>query len=1230
LAIVCFSSLHASAVDGVYNLPLQGVIDVTICNTLYINHSNNQTKTAKCMKLFLTTLLGFAFWGYLSAQSPTANKPYIPPSPTAANLGLYVDQTVGNYSGVPEISIPLYTVSAGSLKLPIALSYHASGIRKSDEGGWVGANWSLLSGGVISRVKKDRDDFGSKGFYQINPANRSCARSFDQEPDMFYINCNGLSGKFVLDYNGTGHSFAVRQIVKSGVKIAQIPNGWIVTTTGGDLYFFEQKEYITETNSASGAATESETFISAWYLTKIVAANGETIELTYSPVTPKIARTFQRHWTQKIAGWTPHWMYSHPSCTSFYNWYQQNNVSLSFNSTSETQTDEVVLQSIKANNVLVDFETDERIDLNTVLGNGRKLKRMVVYKGETTASPVYTTFNFLYNYYSSGSASHAKVSKRLRLIRVQEQNGTLQKAPYLFSYNGNTLPDKGPSYNMGGMLDNPVQGLLESITFPTGGSSKYLFEPHQYVDIFGQSNSNGGARIKRVEQFSDGATTHVKNFQYEGGRLMGTYIPAYQINTFSPYFASDCPMPGQTTFATITYSEHHYYDASILGELSNNQVIGYDKVAVLQGDNGEFGKTVTEYENVQPSTTNGGVSLYMPLPVSNKNGLLKSKSEYKYSNGQHIIVQKQTSEYESAAIEGLTARRRHSGGCFDYNTTIEWIRLKQDVVWDYNNDASNYVESKRTYSYGNPLHLLPTQIETQNSQGELLVTTMKYPHEKAAEVGGVYSTMVGRNIIAPLMEQTERNNGAVTQLTQVAYAHWSPMNGLLLPETVTSIKNPTAAGAPTQRQQTRFYHYDGKGNPLDMGSEHDIRTSYIWAYKKSFPIAEVKNAAYHDMGATGFEDPEEVYWHSEGYMAHDLTTDSRTGKYAYHCPPNWPGTTGPAHYFYVSGKGEYVFSCWVKTSGSYTGNGSLVLHAYNISDPSMAVYPAGNSESYKTVSIANTNGQWKYVEVRLNMDLLNQAGPFPTQLGLRAYITNQSTGEAITIDDLRFHPSHAKMTTYTYDPLVGITSTTSANNKTSYFEYDALNRVTLIRDHHKNIVRKVDYHYQVPQGNAPLWQKTGSARCISNANGAYTGDREEEEIDINPHSPSYGQLRWLNTGPSADCPILIYAQLDIRNRTYDSYSGRNFAYGDVYITLVNALGQPVNVSGLTVNLRSDERTCDLWGCYGNTNNLPVVVNGSEALVFSGLLQEEEWDYYNFVYSFDRIYTVLPGAGYTPR
>lgn len=75
----------------------------------------------------------------------------IPPSPVSREFAKYITHEVALYNGIPEINIPLYTISLKGLTIPINLSYHASGIKFGQEDGNVGVGWVLNPGYRISR-----------------------------------------------------------------------------------------------------------------------------------------------------------------------------------------------------------------------------------------------------------------------------------------------------------------------------------------------------------------------------------------------------------------------------------------------------------------------------------------------------------------------------------------------------------------------------------------------------------------------------------------------------------------------------------------------------------------------------------------------------------------------------------------------------------------------------------------------------------------------------------------------------------------------------------------------------------------------------------------------------------------------------------------------------------------------------------------------------------------------
>lgn len=157
-------------------------------------------------------------------------------SPTVANLGLYGEIPVSYYTGTPNISIPLYEIKGKHVTVPVALSYHPAGIRPEIHPGIVGLGWSLRAGGVISRTVRGNspDESENNGYVGTvegylkyangwiaqndwkenakNALDNNCfacrntvhnmAPYSDFEPDEFYFSFLNITGKFYFDHTG--------------------------------------------------------------------------------------------------------------------------------------------------------------------------------------------------------------------------------------------------------------------------------------------------------------------------------------------------------------------------------------------------------------------------------------------------------------------------------------------------------------------------------------------------------------------------------------------------------------------------------------------------------------------------------------------------------------------------------------------------------------------------------------------------------------------------------------------------------------------------------------------------------------------------------------------------------------------------------------------------------------------------------------------------------------------
>jgi YD repeat-containing protein len=68
------------------------------------------------------------------------------------------------------------------------------------------------------------------------------------------------------------------------------------------------------------------------------------------------------------------------------------------------------------------------------------------------------------------------------------------------------------------------------------------------------------------------------------------------------------------------------------------------------------------------------------------------------------------------------------------------------------------------------------------------------------------------------------------------------------------------------------------------------------------------------------------------------------------------------------------------------------------------------------------------------------------------------------LDEVRLYPVGARMTTFTYQPLVGRTTETDFNGRSTSYEYDVFGRLVTVRDHQKNIRKHYEYHLGATEG----------------------------------------------------------------------------------------------------------------------------------------------------------------------
>jgi hypothetical protein len=203
------------------------------------------------------------------------------------------------------------------------------------------------------------------------------------------------------------------------------------------------------------------------------------------------------------------------------------------------------------------------------------------------------------------------------------------------------------------------------------------------------------------------------------------------------------------------------------------------------------------------------------------------------------------------------------------------------------------------------------------------------------------------------------------------------------------------------------------GSLVDLYPKTGPATSYIWDYLNSVPIAQVSGAADTSIAYTSFEANGSGNWN---IGSSDRDTGSITGNTGYQLSNGNITRSG------LTDTVEYTLSYWTKNSSPFTITGTQ-----------------GTPQQGRNV------GGWTC---------------FVHTLKGVTGVTLSGTG---IIDELRLYPKAAQMTTYTYDPVAGMTSQCDIRNEVTYYRYDILGRLVMILDKDKNILKTYSYTYQEAQ-----------------------------------------------------------------------------------------------------------------------------------------------------------------------
>ena len=391
------------------------------------------------------------FFDILRAQSPEINfGDFAHPVASISSLAAYNNTPASIASGTSNVSIPLLELPTRSknISLPLALSYNSMNVKSLEPAGEVGTGWSLFAGGVISR-----EIIGSLNEvqYSENPQSNS-AYIFD---DVYYYNLPGVSGKFKFNKNAATGTIDIQSLSANKVKISYVRDttevlyftvsSFAITDESGYQYVFS--DYSESSNSEA-----IKTYRSAFFLSQIKLPDN-TLVASFE------YRKDSKHATEE---WTSPIVYK--SCKlSKINADGLGSVSIDY------------LYDVTKEKTMNDPYSISQVLLKDVWGS------------------VISGYKFVYSwnqlYPSNPSDNTEENGRRLltKLLKINKDQVEYEKTSFIYNPYQEALNEDNTYFCYPQTVSTPgnfdsyqMPGLLKRIIYPMGGVAEYNYEAHDY------------------------------------------------------------------------------------------------------------------------------------------------------------------------------------------------------------------------------------------------------------------------------------------------------------------------------------------------------------------------------------------------------------------------------------------------------------------------------------------------------------------------------------------------------------------------------------------------------------------------------------------------------------------------------------------------------------------------------------------------------------------------------
>ncbi len=468
---------------------------------------------------------------------------------------------------------------------------------------------------------------------------------------------------------------------------------------------------------------------------------------------------------------------------------------------------------------------------------------------------------------------------------------------------------------------------------------------------------------------------------------------------------------------------------------------------------------------------------------------IKKKVEYAYNDdvnrfNEHVRYLHMASNSIDVADQ-LSSYRMIAGLHYTY-----FPFLKEKTITEY---LDKEIISKQTYSYHHKYRLLESE-HTHDSKGQTVNMQITYPFNYANNT--ILQKMTSDFMLDYPIEKTLTINGQSISKQVYEYS-----DNLCVSDPIRVLFNKMMIqyGEGPLITEVTYNKYDQAGNPLCATYKGDANTSYLWGYQGQYPIVKIENAKNGEqeyvcdnmIGPNSMSivikdrNIVEMPFDHEGGQVIVLVqfrSGSSYGNWNIFGPINKSGSICPASIcstpttldlpkgtyrlkagidkdaifqvgtvveIQVTYMGNILGDCRLEGSREFFYEGFEDEPHYHDLQPyagqgchalfyKVPFIKPDNIKKYLINYQAYTNGKWepKVQEYTNNMILSGTA-----------------------IDEVRVYPADALMTTYTYKPLVGMTSETDPSGRTVFYEYDDLGRLIQVKDEFGKIIKEFRYHY---------------------------------------------------------------------------------------------------------------------------------------------------------------------------